>query len=641
MFGYAGKILRVDLSSGTSAEIATAGYADRFLGGRGIAAKLYWDEVPPRTGALEAENALILATGPMAGVPVVGGSRWEVCGKSPAPSPEHFCNCNLGGRWGLDLKSAGYDAILIRGRSEKPVYLFLHDGVCEFKSASALWGRGAMKTRDMVKSELGPAVSVACIGPAGENMATMAIMLAEDDAAGGGGLGAVMGSKNLKAIAVPAAAYRANVAKPERLKELTAYFRSLGKTPIEVAGGVPMIIKGPRTKRAPCYGCLGHCLRRTYESEDGHKGKLMCQAGTFYLPLAEAYYGPGYEVQYRATKLCDDYGLDTMAVVLIILWLQRCRAAGILSDENTGIPLSKMGSLEFIESLVRQIACREGFGDVLARGVEKAAEHVGASSKAKLAIHHSKAGYPGVSEPRLYTHTALLYAVEPRPPMHQTHEVSRIVLRWLEWRRHEEHSYMSPDVARRIANRFWGSEAAADYSTAEGKALAARMIQDREYAEACLVLCTFIWPIMDLESSADHVGDPSLESQLISAVLGRDIDERGLCGIGERVFNMQRAILVKEGHRGRQDDLLPETWHTVPLRGDLTNPECVVLGKEGEPVSRKGMVVDREAFERTKDEYYQLRHWNVSTGLQTRDGLAGLGMVDIAQGLEQRGLLSG
>jgi aldehyde:ferredoxin oxidoreductase len=641
--GYAGKILRVDLSSGSAAELSTPDYANKFLGGRGIAAKIYWDEVPPQASAFDEENGLIFATGPLAGIPVLGGSRWHVCGKSPAPSPERFCHCNLGGRWGVELKFAGYDAILIRGKSEKPVYLLLHDDVSELRDASGIWGKGAIETREILKGDLGSSVSLVAIGPAGENMVSMATLLADNDASGSGGLGAVMGSKKLKAIVVKSTTRRARVARPERLRELTGYFRGLDTGPISKVSGMVLKVTGPRTRKEPCYGCLGNCLRRTYQAEDGKRGKFMCQAAVFYQlfqPLAERPNGAGKEVPFHATKLCDDYGLDTMALTLTIAWLYGCYAAGILTDENTGIPISKLGNLEFIETLVEKISRREGFGNILAQGVPKAADWVGPRAKELTAGYVSKAGQPAITEPRLYITTALLYAMEQKPPMPQLQEISRVVFKWLDWCRGAKNSYVSTDVARRIARRFWGSEVAADFSTHDGKALAARMIQNRQYAKDCLILCSFLWPILDLEHSEDHVGDPTLESKVLSAVTGNEVDEDGLNGIGERVFNLQRAILVREGHQGREDDKIPDSWHTMPLEGDPANPECLVPGKGDEALSRRGSVVDKEQFERTKDEYYQLRQWDLTTGLQTRAKLEGLGLTDVARDLERRGLIS-
>ena len=196
-FGYAGKILRVDLSSGRTTEMATTDYADRFLGGRGLAAKIYWDEVPPEVQAFDAENRLVFATGPLGGLPAIGGSRWTICGKSAAS--ETFSYCNLGGRWGAELKFAGYDAVVVYGKSEKPVYLLIDGDRVELRDASALWGRGTLQTIEALKAELGDSVRVVAIGPAGENGAVMASFFTDNDASGSGQLAASAGTKGLQA----------------------------------------------------------------------------------------------------------------------------------------------------------------------------------------------------------------------------------------------------------------------------------------------------------------------------------------------------------------------------------------------------------------------------------------------------------
>ena len=638
--GYAGRILTVDLSSRTTGELSTPDYAPGFVGGRGIATRLYWDRVPATAGALDPDNALVFATGPLAGIPSIGGSRWVACGKSPAMSPEYFTCANLGGNWGLSLKSAGYDALFVQGKAERPVYLLIGDGRIEFKDASGLWGMGTIKTKETLKRECGDTASIVTVGPAGENMAVMAVLSADNDAIGSGGLGAVMGSKNLKAIVLRAAPRRMEPADPDKLQELTSRFLGLGTEMMSVVGNMEFRITGPQTRKAPCYGCLGNCLRRTYEAKDGDRGKFMCQPATFYRPMAEGYYGPGLDVPFHAVRLCDDCGLDTMAVSMIVLWLFRCLKAGILSDESTGLPLSKLGSLEFIESLVRKMSMREGFGDLLAQGLLKAADQVGQGAKEQIGGFLSKAGQPNVVDPRLYVTSELLHATEPRPAQAQLREISVVVTRWVAWLKHLEGSYLSPDVVRRIAERFWGSDMAADFSTHDGKALAAKMIQDREYAKDCLVLCSFLWPVLDVANSDDHAGDPTLESRFLSAVTGQETSEQELYRTGERVFNLQRAILVREGHRGKDEDQLPETWFTKPLRGDPTNPECLVPGKNGEALSRKGAVVDRAQFERTRDEYYRLRGWDPVTGLQSKSRLEELGLHEVVLELAQRGLAS-
>jgi aldehyde:ferredoxin oxidoreductase len=161
--GYAGKILRVDLSSGQAYTVPTADYAE-FVGGRGIAAKIHWDEVSPEVKALDPENRLTFLTGPLTGLAGFASSRWQVCGKSPATKPEQFCYCNLGGSWGVALKFAGYDGIVVWGRAERPAYLLVGENGAEVRDAHHLWGRGAIEAREILKSELGEAASVVACG---------------------------------------------------------------------------------------------------------------------------------------------------------------------------------------------------------------------------------------------------------------------------------------------------------------------------------------------------------------------------------------------------------------------------------------------------------------------------------------------
>jgi aldehyde:ferredoxin oxidoreductase len=645
--GYAGKILRVDLSALSTNEVSTLDYADRFVGGRGIAAKIYWDEVAPEVRALDADNRLVFATGPLAGLPVIGGSRWQVCGKSCAAVVEQFSYANLGGRWGAELKFAGYDGIVVHGKSENPVYLFLHGGTTELKDASDLWGKGAIETRKILRDKLGGSVKVLAIGPAGENMVTIASLLAENDASGSGGLGAVMGSKRLKAVVVEGTRKGVKVAQPGRLQELTRYFREIGRGWGKAWGtrGSGHLITGPNTRKDPCYGCISKCPRVVYEAENGEKGKFMCHSALFYRPWAERYYGGPSDVPFHASKLCNEYGLDVNDIDVIMCWLNRCHRAGIITDESIGIPISRLGSLEFVETLVKKVSLRDGYGDVLAQGVVKAADWVGHEARRQLTDHLSAKDGHGVGEgdyygPRLYITTAILHAMEPRPPIQQLHEACVPVGKWLNWVEGIEGAYVSSDVLRAIGKRFWGSETTADFSTCEGKALAAKRIQDRQYAKECLILCDFLWPIVVTKRSQDYVGDPSLESKILSAVTGREVDEDALYRIGERVFNLQRAILVREGHRAREDDRLPDNWHTIPLEKDNTNPECLVPGRDGKIISRKGAVVHREEFEKMKDEYYGLRRWDVATGFQTKATLEELGLRDVADDLEKRRLVS-
>lgn len=631
-FGYAGKILTLNLSSRITDESSTLDYARRFLGGRGLAARIYWDQVSPEADPLDPENRLIFATGPLAGIPVLGGSRWTICGKSPLMDPPRFCYASLGGRWGAELKFAGYDALVVLGQSRSPVYLFVHDGTSELRDASALWGKGSIETREILKDQLGGTVRVVAIGPAAENLVAISNILAENDASGSGGLGAVMGSKRLKAIVLKGARRHSRVAQPERLAELTRYFRRLDRG-VFVAWGTDYQMQGPAMKKDPCYGCIGSCLRSTYSAENGRKGKFMCQSALFYQPWAYSHYGTQNDVHFYANKFCDDYGLDTWAIAALIGWLNRCHRAGIFTDDNTGLPLSTIGSLEFIESLVRMVSFREGFGGVLAQGRDRAAKSLGSGAESQ--IRHADP-----YDPRLYLTTALLWATEPREPIQQLHEVGLPLAQWVSHVKGIKGAYVSTEVLRSIAKRFWGDQSAADLTTWQGKALAAIRIQDREYAKECLILCDWLWPVMTIGNSPGCVGDPALESQVLSAVTGNEVDEAGLYSIGERVLNLQRAILIREGHRGREDDKLPDEWHVRPLKANSTNIECLVPGRSGKVTCRKGAVVDRAGFERTKGDYYRMRGWQVTTGLQTANKLQELLLTDVAADLRSRGLLA-
>ncbi len=643
-FGYAGRILKVDLSSGRVTRIPTMDYADRFLGGRGIAARIYWDEVSPEVGAFDPENRLFFMLGPLAGFTGLAASRWTVCGKSPETTPEHFSYTNLGGRWGAQLKFAGYDGIVVHGKADKPVYLLIEDDVVEIKDASHLWGKSTIETRELLKGELGNSMAVVACGPAGENMVSFAGLIADNDASGSNGFGGVMGSKNLKAIAVRGSG-KVIAANPEKLDELKRYIREL-KEGINVVNDKRQLLGNQ--KKDACYGCIRGCTRAVREIEDGTRHKFFCGPPVIFHDLCLMYYEDLGDIPFHATVLMDEYGLDVYSFIAIMTWLLMCSGAGILTEEEMEIPMSKVGSLEFFETMVRKISQREGFGDVLARGIMRAADIVDKGSKDLLIDYVSKGGRVLAYDPRMYIAHSLLYAVEPSLPMNQLHEIGLTHFYWLYWAGKSEGtplcgmegSHVSNEVLRKIASRFWGSELAADFSTYEGKALAAAKLQDRQYVKESLIVCDFSWPILH-KATGDHVGDPTVENKILSAVTGNEIDEEGLYQVGERICNLQRAILAREGHRGRESDVLPEFLHTNPLGSlyDATeNPECLAPGPGGEIVSMKGTVIDREKFERMKDEYYQIRGWDVATGLQTKVKLWELRLDDIEQDLSRREL---
>ncbi len=634
MPGYTGRIARVDLSTGTVTHIPTQEYTQAFIGGRGMATKIYWDEVPPQIQAFDPENRLIFATGPCAGFTGLAGARWVVCGKSPATTPQFFAHANLGGSWGSELKFADFDGLVIQGQAERPVYLLIQDGKIEIRDASSLWGKGSVQVREILKGELGSSLKVVATGPAGDNMTALATLLAENDSSGSGGLGAVMGSKKLKAIAVRGSG-SVRSAQAQRLQELLDHVAELkGDAPQTISEG------GEGTQQDHCYGCTDECDRGVYEARDGTKGKFMCQSSAFYKGWASRYYGHPNDVPFYANHLCDDYGLNTKSVAVMVTWLHRCHQAGLLTERSTNLPLTEIGSLEFMEALTGSIARRQGFGEVLAQGLPRAAEVVGSQALGLLPGEITKAGETLTYDPKTFITTGLLYAVELRQPIQQLHEVSRLAIKWVRWAEGMPQANLSSAVFRAIAKRFWGSELAADFSTYEGKALAAKMIQDRQLAKESLILCDNAWPIFYVGHSPDHVGDPSLESKVFSAITGMEVTEEELYLIGERIFNLQRAVLTREGHHGRKCDSLSDACYTVPLESERLNPDCLLPGKDGEIISRKGAVLDRERFQRTLDEFYEFRGWDRETGLQRKARLEELQLNDVAWDLAARGLLS-
>ena len=630
-YGYAGQILKVNLSDGKITRLPTAAYAERFLGGKGLAARLYWEMVPSLTGAFSPDNCLVCASGPAAGFTGFASSRWLVCGKTAANDPEAFSYGNLGGSWGNRLKYAGYDGIVVQGKADKPVYLFIHDEKVEIRDASHLWGKTSFESLDTLKAEHSQAASVLTIGPAAENLVVFATLLADEGASGSGGTGSIMGSKNLKAVVV-AGDKRPATADPEKLRSLANRLREMSKgPPPKMWWIIPKI-----TKTQACHGCGIGCTRQSYTDKTGRSFKSFCQPIDIYRRSVYKYYDGWNEAILLAMRLCDQYGLDSCVMQAMIEWLNGCRKEGLLSEEDTGLPLSKIGSPEFIEALTRMIAYREGFGDLLARGTIKAAASVGkrASELVSWSVMN-RSNEVKDYDPRVTLHNAMCIATEPRRPVQQIHEGSGALMGWLGWEAGREGPMsLTPEALRENAVKYWGSVAAADYSSYEGKALAAKRIQDRTYAFESTVLCNAKWPM-----TRNRANGPGLASQIVAAITGRDIDEAEFEKIGERVFNMQRAVSAVQGWGGREGDRLLDFYHNEPIQYLRFDRECKVPGKNGETASLKNTVIERSEFDKMKDEYYQLRGWDQASGLQTRASLEALDLGDVAKELANKGLV--
>jgi aldehyde:ferredoxin oxidoreductase len=633
IYGWCGKILKVDLTDSRISELETLNYADRFLGGRGIATKIYWEEVESHVGAFDPENCLILMSGPLGATGVQGASRFVVAGKSPMLLPEGFCYGNLGGFFGPYLKRAGYDGIVISGRSQKPVYLWINDGNVQILNASMIWSKGVYAVGDILKRTHGKNVRFITTGVAGENMCRSANLMTDNEGSATGGFGAVMGSKNLKAVAVLGTGSPL-VADPGELRELNQLVIHLNKRD-------PLFIPFPeeqvrRTGKASCYQCGLDCImRNTLRTASGKDYVRKCQAMFVYFPWVIGRPGESAETAVAATGICNDLSICTMEMYNIIQWLDTCYKAGYLSDKDTGLHISKLGTLEFFENLSNMIAHREGFGDILAEGLLRAGERLGEEARAHFSNEVSGVGDGATYSAREYITNGLLYALEPRQPIAMLHEISRLTGFWVMHQADPKSSPVSSDVFRAAAAKFWGNEQAWDLTTHEGKAQAAAKIMDRTFVKDSLLLCDSGWPLMVSWNTPDHVGDPGLESRLFTAVTGIESDETRLNRYGERIFNLQRGILLREGWCPPKADFPEEFNFTDPVESVFMNPEVIIPGAGEEVICRKGQTLDRNIFETMRKEYYELRGWDAESGIQKIETLEKLGLFELVQDLRK------
>jgi aldehyde:ferredoxin oxidoreductase len=637
LYGWAGTILTVDLSERKISKIPTEEYSDRFIGGIGIGQKLYWDDATADFDAFHPESTMILMTGPLTATPVPSAPRLVVCGRSVSMYPEVFHSASIGGSFAAELKKAGCDGIVVKGKASQPLYLAIEDEKVELKDAGHLWGHTNSKTQQIMREALGEKTKLLTIGPGAEHGSRIGTIATDIESTGSRGFGSKMGSKKLKAIAVKGSGKMA-VADQEKINQIKKQIREMKGEGFLNLYEKPFSLPGIKVeKKIHCQGCPQGCWRTLHRSPSGEEGVRKCQTPAFYSLWSNKFPESATEISFRATTLVDDYSLCIIQLTIMLMWLTRCFEEGIVSEEDTELPFSKIGSWEFIEALVKKISYGEGFGKVLAQGYERAARHVGKDAEA---IAEDCRAMP--YGPKVFTPSAILFATELRPPITELHEVCHPLLKWAIWYISEgAGSYVSTEVLRKIAKMFWGSEKAVDFSTSEGKALAAVKIQNREYAKESLGLCDFAFSIFDNASSEDHVGDSSLESKLLSAVTGKDIDEAALDRIGERIFNLSRAIHLREGKRGKEDDCLPENVfiEREEMHADIFgmyNPELFLPGSGDEIVSRKGKGVDRKQFRQMMDEYYQLRGWDVTTGLLKKETLTKLDLPEVVESLKEK-----
>jgi aldehyde:ferredoxin oxidoreductase len=627
-YGWCGKILKVDLSSEVFTEIDTQPYADRFLGGRGIATRLYWENVPAASKAFDPENHLIFMTGPITATGAQGASRFSIVGKSPMLMPEGFCYGNMGGFWGASLKRAGFDGLMVTGKAKRPVYLFISDAEVTIEDASGIHPEGVKQVEAYLHETHGKKTHFITTGPAGMNLCRSANLMTDNEGSVTGGFGAVFGAKNLKAISV-VGTQSPQVSDPAALKELNRLTIALNKRDTSFNPYPPDQIS--RVGKASCFQCGLDCVyRSTYKTQSNREVVRKCQAMFVYFPWVMGRQGEPAETALDATGLCNDLSLCTMEMANIVQWIAAGYKFGYLKDAQTGLEIDKLGTWQFFENLCTMIAHRIGFGDLLAEGLLRAGETMGEEAKNLFANEVSGVGDGASYSAREYMMNGLLYAFEPRQPIAMLHEVSRIIGMWVMNLQYPGSTPVSADVYRAAAAKFWGHEKAWDLNTHEGKAMAATRIIDRTIVKDSLGLCDSCWPLMFSHHTDDKLGDSSLEARTFNAITGKEIDGDALLKFGEVIFNQQRAILLREGWDPGKDDTIADFNFTDPVQYVFMNDEVLVPGEGDAVLNRKGQVLDREVFNTMRDEFYELRGWDSETGYPTAEKLHELGLTEVS-----------
>ncbi len=618
--GYTGRTLRVNLTDrGIDVEETDLKLARLLIGGRGYAGKVLFDEVGPEVGPLSSENKLIFATGPATGTPMPGSGRHLIVTKSPATGL--FLDSYSGGFFAAEMKFAGYDFLIIEGRADTPSYLWVNDADVHIRDASHLWGSTGWEAETRLKEDVGDErARVSVIGPAGERLCNFAVV--QNDyyhQCGRGGVGAVMGAKNLKAVVVrgtggirvadPRALLALlaevergvqdslNSARPsdilrERMEMGTAYslnltnkagilpnrnFKYGGFERAENIDGYAFRKKVIRD--VACYSCNMGCTKITRPTD--------ARYGDFVLGGPEhetnAVFGSNCEVDsmdaiIHANMLCDTLGLDVISVGNVIGWAMECFERGILTQNDTGGVELRFGDAEALFTMIHQIAYREGIGDLLAKGVRQAAKEVGQGSE-EFAMEVKGLEYPVYRPGPLSPAFGLNFAVAERGACHRR-----------AWPVVVEQVKLEPFVS-------------------EGRAALVKQLYDERLPWHCAVTC---------DSVVRQFGMGHREAALgLSAITGESWTVEDMQTVSERVASLLRAYNIREGATRADDTLAPRSF---------------------EPDERgrgEGRALTREMLDTMLDEYYELRGWD-RDGIPPDDLLVALGLGDVASGLHVR-----
>ncbi len=649
-YGWIGRTLWVDLSSETTRILDTKEYGPTYIGGRGLATRLAWDLIPPGTGSLDPESPLILMTGPLTGTSAPESGRTAIVGLSPQGWPrEWLSRSNIGGHWGPELKYAGYDGLVIVGKADHPVVLSINDDQVRFLDARHLWGKGAIEVQLALVSEVGPAARVLAIGQSGERLSRIAAIITEtNSAAGQGGYGAVMGSKNLKAIAVQGSGL-IRVAHPDLLMQRSQAILDSARIGHLYAGAEldPERVKKYQQRWQSCtqncgFRCGAGC--RFYGAVPGPAtgqelaGQIKCVSYRFQ-GLSNFYnWTLGFEGAFEARHLADDYGLNQWDVLSgIVPWLRLSVDAGLMSQFN-GMEIDFHNPV-FWAHFLHAIAYREGMGDVLAEGGRRALDLLG------IGREFGESMYPGWGQAAhcdghgdrgnrivfpFWLVTALMWAVDSRDPIGSSHEYPAMTMYWSPFNPDMGYSW---DTIKSVGRRLYGTEKAVDPESGyEAKEIPAVYHGHRSVLKDSAPVHDFTFPMIMSRDSADglaRAGDMlgiDFEYHLFTAVTGLQMTSGDFETACERVFNLERALQVRNLGRERSDDesVIPyferEEWWQSPLLGEKKR-------------------LDRGQFLALLDRYYRLRGWDVEHGRPTGSTLRRLGLHDVATELESTGMI--
>lgn len=657
MFGWTGTILRVDLSKEKIwKESIDLEFAKNWLGGRGFNSKILYDEFDPSVrDPYDPKNIICVGCGLLnaTSVPACRHTTISV-GRSPVTSL--FGDSGIGGHFGPELKMAGYETIVIYGKAKKPVYLWIKNEQVDLRDAGHLWGEDTWETEKILKNELrDEAIKELSIGPAGENKVAYSAVIHCDNRTGEGGsraaskvgAGAVFGSKNLKAIAVRGTR-RPALAKEKEFNRFSSEVRKrlichdplmngLGKYGTQLLteafyGMLPVkdyqftTIEGienlyasrirethPLIRSRSCYGCpLPHC-NNFYRMKDGTE-----MEGPQYQSIASL--GPQCgnvesDSVMESTRLCNRLGVDSVNAGNVIGLLMHWWQDGILSAEDADGLILEWGNASVMTEIIRKMAYREGFGDVIADGAFVAAERIAKkkglnSEKLESYIVHVKKMFVPSTELRPAKGIAFSYATSTRGADHLRGITKLEVMPFLK----APEDLIACGYPREIAEKCIELKCT-DMSRYEGKGYAVKFIEDGYSAFASAGICLFV-----TFYNLNPYGVEDL-ARLVTLATGETYTWKDIMACGERITNIEKAMQIRMG-AGRKDDLMPPRYFEEKI------PDGPF----------KGGVIEKEKYNKMLDEYYEYREWN-KEGVPTKEKLEKLGLQYVAKDLEVRGLI--